>query len=750
MDHGNNSNSMRFFVSRHLVPPAPASSSRPGLDSSSSSRPVLDSLIWTTSSPATYGISSSNNHNSSPVSSGNNSHMNNFSSSSQPVINGSKTRIEYQSMFPSSRIGSRAGTMSTVAGGNHLMAPRDRKPLQSPEYEIPSVSGSRTGSSSSSSSAAHHLPQRMMTQQKQISSSSQKQISSSSSSSHLNNPQQESVCVNSSYNVHYGALTHQGQDGDDRDLLGDEIILGSNSTGTSQPLTGMSQPLTSDGSRVKTDLMMATPEAVRSGSCDLSIDRLSPSSSTSNSMNHPRDTVLIGSDTVLIGSDTLMIGSDHESSPEHSHHECKSNQYNSESHIYSHIYDPSTCSCPSCDRVTNSGSSSSRTRIMTSLLHDQYSSNTSQLCHDLTSSSVLRTGYGHQPVLTLPSYHDKMVTSGKKKTKRGKGSNQTQHNISLATLHKLNNLKPSSPDFLSHRVETLHDHPPSYLAGNHPPSYLAGNHPPSYLAGMGLHLGGSLSPYSSPYNLPSISPITFAKDRRKKCFLLSAALALLVLLVLLLVTSFVVFIVTSYQSYYSASSASIAATYTGTSSTPVPSTPPFYGRIPHPVYQENSSFDDHRSLIPDHQPDLSPSTASPSITNPATSASLANGQSPSSSSSVPVDQPIMSSSVPVDQPVMLSHYDEEEEEQNCREGEEWRCRDGLCVPKDKRCDGHFNCFDHSDEFDCDPCPTFDGFFHCGNNTSCLHPSKKCDGVYNCWDGADEHGCDSYVHDGYTT
>ena len=133
------------------------------------------------------------------------------------------------------------------------------------------------------------------------------------------------------------------------------------------------------------------------------------------------------------------------------------------------------------------------------------------------------------------------------------------------------------------------------------------------------------------------------------------------------------------------------------------------------------------------------------MANPAlvTTSSVTNGLNEQSS-------PSSSSSLPVDQPVMLSHYDEEEEEQNCREGEEWKCRDGLCVPKDKRCDGHFNCFDHSDEFDCDPCPTFDGYFHCGNNTSCLHPSKKCDGVYNCWDGADEHGCDSYVHDGYTT
>ncbi|XP_076671131.1 uncharacterized protein LOC143370216 isoform X2 [Andrena cerasifolii] len=70
--------------------------------------------------------------------------------------------------------------------------------------------------------------------------------------------------------------------------------------------------------------------------------------------------------------------------------------------------------------------------------------------------------------------------------------------------------------------------------------------------------------------------------------------------------------------------------------------------------------------------------------------------------------------------------------------DEWACSNTLCIPLEKRCDGHMNCYDHSDEYNCACDP--ETHFQCGNETSCLPLEKRCDGKIDCWDAADEINC----------
>ncbi|XP_071627386.1 uncharacterized protein [Temnothorax longispinosus] len=69
---------------------------------------------------------------------------------------------------------------------------------------------------------------------------------------------------------------------------------------------------------------------------------------------------------------------------------------------------------------------------------------------------------------------------------------------------------------------------------------------------------------------------------------------------------------------------------------------------------------------------------------------------------------------------------------------EWTCSNTLCIPLEKRCDGHMNCYDHSDEYNC-VCD-LETHFQCGNETSCLPLGRRCDGKIDCWDATDEINC----------
>ncbi|XP_076635138.1 uncharacterized protein LOC143348586 isoform X2 [Colletes latitarsis] len=70
--------------------------------------------------------------------------------------------------------------------------------------------------------------------------------------------------------------------------------------------------------------------------------------------------------------------------------------------------------------------------------------------------------------------------------------------------------------------------------------------------------------------------------------------------------------------------------------------------------------------------------------------------------------------------------------------DEWTCSNTLCIPLTKHCDGHMNCYDHSDEYNC-ACD-LETHFQCGNETSCLPLEKRCDAKIDCWDAADEINC----------
>ncbi|KAJ8301169.1 hypothetical protein KUTeg_020156, partial [Tegillarca granosa] len=59
-------------------------------------------------------------------------------------------------------------------------------------------------------------------------------------------------------------------------------------------------------------------------------------------------------------------------------------------------------------------------------------------------------------------------------------------------------------------------------------------------------------------------------------------------------------------------------------------------------------------------------------------------------------------------------------------GTQWRCNNGQCIPNEQRCDLKNDCFDQSDENNCESCSKFQCY-----DTKCISKTRVCDGQIDC-------------------
>lgn len=81
----------------------------------------------------------------------------------------------------------------------------------------------------------------------------------------------------------------------------------------------------------------------------------------------------------------------------------------------------------------------------------------------------------------------------------------------------------------------------------------------------------------------------------------------------------------------------------------------------------------------------------------------------------------------------------------CQEGD-FHCQSDTsppCLPKEKKCDGYFDCRNRRDEEGCGPnhgvsCSL--NQFRCANGQRCVDAFQKCNHRNDCGDNSDEEGC----------
>ncbi|XP_050433383.1 low-density lipoprotein receptor-related protein 1 isoform X2 [Adelges cooleyi] len=82
----------------------------------------------------------------------------------------------------------------------------------------------------------------------------------------------------------------------------------------------------------------------------------------------------------------------------------------------------------------------------------------------------------------------------------------------------------------------------------------------------------------------------------------------------------------------------------------------------------------------------------------------------------------------------------------CQNTTYFRCKSGECIAPNLRCDKDPDCSDASDEIGCGLTTHCEELVlsatvvSCNSTTACIHPSWICDGQNDCWDNSDEENC----------